>query len=68
MNPLLKSLKESNYKIEDAFEDPVNTSVVEFPIDIGKNVRILKDVSMWEQLHLASFLQQYWSDNRNIKI
>jgi ribonucleoside-triphosphate reductase (thioredoxin) len=66
-NPLLKSLKESNYTIEKAFEDPENTVVVEFPIDVGE-VRTLKDVTMWEQLMLASFLQENWADNRKINI
>jgi hypothetical protein len=65
-HPLIKSLKEANYKIEDAFEDPKNTFIVEFPIDVGKGVRTLKEVSMWEQLLLASFLQKYWADNRKL--
>jgi ribonucleoside-triphosphate reductase len=38
--------------------------VVEFPIDIGQGIRSASEVSMWEQLSLAAFLQRYWSDNQ----
>ena len=41
-----------------------NTMVVEFPIDHGEGIRGLNQVSMWEQLSLAAFLQKYWSDNQ----
>jgi len=37
---------------------------VSFPIDVGENVRTLKDTNIWEQLNLASFLQKYWADNQ----
>jgi hypothetical protein len=36
--------------------------VVEFPVKTeGKN---LNEVSIWEQVSLAVFLQKYWSDNQ----
>ena len=35
-----------------------------FPIDAGEGVRTLNDVSMWEQLSLAAFLQKHWADNQ----
>jgi len=38
--------------------------VAEFPIDSGEGVRTLDDVSMWEQLGLAAFLQRFWADNQ----
>jgi ribonucleoside-triphosphate reductase len=41
-----------------------STVVVEFPIDSGEGVRTLDEVSMWEQLGLAAFLQRYWADNQ----
>jgi len=56
-------LKKSNYKIEPAIGQENTTSVIEFPINIGDNVRTVKDVSMWEQLNLVSFCQKNWSDN-----
>ena len=40
------------------------TSVVEFPVDMGAGIRPLDQVSMFEQLSLAAFLQRYWSDNQ----
>lgn len=66
---LLKPFIEAGYTIEDANEDPKGmthllqftnfsgTAVVIFPIHIGEGVRSLSDVSMWEQLELASLLQ-----------
>ena len=60
---LIEPLKEIGFKIEqDVVES--NSLVVEIPIDYGKNIRSLKQVSMWEQLSLAAFLQKYWSDNQ----
>jgi adenosylcobalamin-dependent ribonucleoside-triphosphate reductase len=58
---LLRSLAASGYVIEDDVID--NSSVVvEFPVkNEGKS---LKDVSIWEQVSLAVFLQKYWSDNQ----
>jgi ribonucleoside-triphosphate reductase len=58
---LIKAIKESGLHVE---EDVVNPSslVVEFPIhNIGRS---LKNVSIWEQVALAVFLQKYWSDNQ----
>lgn len=40
------------------------TVVVEIPIDVGAGVRTSREVSMWEQLSLAAFLQKYWADNQ----
>lgn len=41
-----------------------DTCVVSFPIDAGVNIRPLNQVSMWEQLSMAAFLQEYWADNQ----
>jgi hypothetical protein len=47
--------------VEDDVVD-ASSLVVEFPIhNEGKS---LKDVSIWEQVALAVFLQRYWSDNQ----
>jgi len=60
---LIEPLREAGYTIENVI-DSKDTSVVEFPIDIGEGIRTAKDLSMWEQLQLAAFLQKYWSDNQ----
>jgi ribonucleoside-triphosphate reductase (thioredoxin) len=62
-SPFIPILKESGYKIELAVGQEESTSVVEFPVCVGENVRTLKDVSMWEQLSLAAMAQKYWADN-----
>jgi len=61
---LINILKKSGYKIESAFGSEDSTVTVEIPIDIGKGIRTTKEVSMWEQLSLAAFMQRYWSDNQ----
>ena len=61
---LLPSLREAGYHIEPDAVDATNKVVVSFPVDIGKGVRTTKDVSMWEQLSLAAFMQRYWADNQ----
>lgn len=40
-----------------------NTYVAEIPIFAGDNLRSAKDVSMYQQLELAAFMQKHWSDN-----
>jgi len=60
---LLPALKESGYKLEQAFGQENSTVVVEFPVFAGEGVKTQEDVSMWEQLAQASFMQKYWSDN-----
>ena len=62
-SPLIEPLERAGYKIEPTFGSEDSTVVVEVPVDVGKGVRTLKEVSMWEQLSLAAFLQKYWTDN-----
>ena len=38
--------------------------VVSIPVDCGEGLRTVSEVSMWEQLALASFFQRYWADNQ----
>jgi hypothetical protein len=60
-SPLIQQLIEAGYHVE---ADVVDSSslVVEFPVhNEGKS---LKDVSIWEQVSLAVFLQKFWSDNQ----
>lgn len=61
---LLPAIIASGYKVEPVMNDTLGTTmVVEFPIAI-EGVRKLDDVSMWEQVALASFIQKYWADNQ----
>jgi hypothetical protein len=38
--------------------------VVEIPVDVGEGIRTVSEVSMWEQLSLAAFMQRNWADNQ----
>jgi adenosylcobalamin-dependent ribonucleoside-triphosphate reductase len=60
---LLTPLKNAGYLIEDAVGQS-DTVVVEIPVDCGAGIRTLNDVSIWEQVSLAAFLQEHWSDNQ----
>jgi len=59
---LIDPLRKAGYHIEENITDS-SSYIVEIPIEI-KGVRPLKDVSMWEQLELAAFLQENWADNQ----
>lgn len=63
---LIKPLEEAGYNIEPCFGSEDTTSVVEIPVDNGEGsgIRTVDDVSMWEQLSLAAFLQRHWADNQ----
>ncbi|RHY67652.1 hypothetical protein DYB38_001698, partial [Aphanomyces astaci] len=61
---LLPALRAAGYHLEPAAEAPNETLVVSIPVDVGENVRTLSQLSAWEQLSLASFLQRYWADNQ----
>lgn len=60
---LVAPLRAAGYPVEPAVNEK-NTLVVEFPVDAGEGVRVLDDVSMWEQLALAAFMQTHWADNQ----
>ena len=62
-SPLIPILKKSGYSIEVAVGQEDSTVVVEFPVFAGEGVRTQEEVSMWEQLAQAAFMQKYWSDN-----
>lgn len=59
---LVERLRVAGVPIEKDVSSP-NTVVAEFPVHSGKGIRRAKDLSIWEQLQLASILQRYWSDN-----
>jgi adenosylcobalamin-dependent ribonucleoside-triphosphate reductase len=60
---LLPYIKTAGYTVEPDMQDPEHTIVVEIPVSI-KGVRTISEVTMWEQLLLASFLQKHWADNQ----
>tara|TARA_Y100001937_G_scaffold21799_1_gene30794 strand:+ start:9751 stop:11769 length:2019 start_codon:yes stop_codon:yes gene_type:complete len=63
-SPLIDPLKKAGYKIEPAFGSEESTVVVEIPVDVGEGIRTVSEVSMWEQLSIAAFMQKYWADNQ----
>lgn len=60
---LLPPLRKAGYHIEPCIGSEKTTVVVEFPTRIRENVRTQDEVSMWEKLEFAAFLQEHWSDN-----
>ena len=62
-NELIPQLVKAGYHVEDDIVDP-SAMVVEMPVSLGDDVRIESEVSMWEQLSLAAFLQRHWADNQ----
>lgn len=62
-SPQLEKLKSKGYYIEPCAFKPEHTAIVEFPVDVG-NCRTLDDITMWEQLELAAFMQHYYADNQ----
>ncbi|HEY9701543.1 MAG TPA: hypothetical protein V6C58_03815, partial [Allocoleopsis sp.] len=63
-SPLVQPLKKAGYKIEPDVNSKDTTLVVEVPVHVGKGIRTVDKVSMWEQLNLASILQEHWADNQ----
>lgn len=61
---LIKPLEKAGYKLEPAYGSEDSTVVVDIPVDSGVGVRTVSEVSMWEQLSLAAFMQKYWADNQ----
>lgn len=59
---LIEPCKKAGYKIENSVYDS-NSVIVEIPVKID-SVRPANKVTMWEQLLLAAFLQENWSDNQ----
>ena len=63
-DPLGKPLREAGYNVVPAIGQEDTTVVVEMPIKLPDGVRVQSEVSMFEQLQLAAFLQRYWADNQ----
>lgn len=60
---LIEPLKKAGYKVEPCVIQPNTTTVVEIPVYVGE-MRTVNEVSLWEQLEIAAFLQEHWSDNQ----
>lgn len=59
INPLL----DAGYSVEpDAVS--AGTAVVSVPVRVAEPLRTVTEVSIWEQLSMAAFLQKYWADNQ----
>jgi adenosylcobalamin-dependent ribonucleoside-triphosphate reductase len=61
---LLPALRAAGYHIEPCVGSEDSTVVVEFPVQNTDGVRTVREVSLWEQLSMAAFLQRYWADNQ----
>lgn len=61
-SPLLTPVIIAGYHVEPSVNDP-NTMIVSFPVDYGPG-RTNQDVTLWEQVSFASFLQTWWADNQ----
>jgi ribonucleoside-triphosphate reductase len=61
---VIEPLREAGFHLEPSVTDKENTLVVSIPVDAGKGVRTAAEMSMWEQLSLAAFLQRHWADNQ----
>lgn len=62
-SPLAPKLESLGYNVEPCYGSEDSTVVVEVPVDMGEGVRPVSEVSAWEQMSLAAFLQSEWSDN-----
>lgn len=63
-SPLLERLIKAGYHVEPCCVAPDVTAIVEFPVAAGNSIRTTRDITMWEQLSLAAFMQRYWADNQ----
>ena len=63
-DPLVAPLREAGYSVVPAIGQEETTVVVEMPIKLPEGVRVQSEVSMFEQLQLAAFMQRYWADNQ----
>lgn len=63
-SPFIKPLIEAGYKVEPCEGSEKTTVVVEFPVSLGNNIRTQDEVSVWEKVALAVFIQENWADNQ----
>lgn len=60
-SPLLVACNNAGYPMEVDSYDP-SSMVVEIPVSI--KARTVDEVSIWEQVALAAFIQKWWADNQ----
>ncbi len=60
-SPLLQACKDAGYKMEPDFYD-ATSMVVEIPVK--NDCKTIAEVSIWEQVALAVFIQKWWADNQ----
>ena len=60
---LIQTIVAGGYRIEKAMDNPETTLVIEIPVFAG-NCKTINQVTIWEQLLLAAFLQEHWADNQ----
>jgi hypothetical protein len=61
-DPLVQKLKSAGYNAEPDRNDPQMTVVVDM-VTRGLDIRSEREVSAWEKVHLAAFVQRWWADN-----
>lgn len=59
---LVQKCIDSGYKVEQSLYDS-SSVLVEIPVKL-EGVRTISEISMWEQLSLAAFMQEHWADNQ----
>lgn len=63
-HPLVGQMKAKGFHVEPDVRDPEGTMVVSFPIDVGSDeIVTMENVTMFDQLEIAAFMQKHWSDN-----
>ena len=60
---IAKAFDPETYKVTETEIDPT-TFVIEFVVNAGEGIRAEHEISMWEQLALAAFMQRHWADNQ----
>lgn len=61
-DPMVEQFRKAGYPVIDSAYTPKTSVVVEFPVK-SEAKRSESEVSIFEKIHLAAELQQYWSDN-----
>jgi ribonucleoside-triphosphate reductase (thioredoxin) len=65
-HPDLSAIRDAGYPVEPmqiGYKTDDSTMVVEFPVLGDTNIKTVDEVSIEEQLDIASFLQEHWADN-----
>lgn len=63
IHKVLKKEPNSSFILEDCVLDPENTAIISFFVENPSNIRAQSEVSIDEQLEIAAFFQEHWSDN-----